>query len=43
MLLGAVDSFRDRDQLERLARRFMIPYVDVGMDVLETAGWSVPD
>ena len=35
MLLAAVDSFRDRDQLERFARRFMIPYVDVGMDVLE--------
>ena len=35
VLFGAVDSFRDRDQLERFARRFMIPYVDVGMDVLE--------
>ncbi len=35
VLLGAVDSFLDREQLERFARRFMIPYVDVGMDVLE--------
>ena len=35
VLLGAVDSFKDRDQLERFARRFLIPYVDVGMDVLE--------
>jgi molybdopterin-synthase adenylyltransferase len=35
VLVGAVDSFRDRDQLERFARRFMIPYVDVGMDALE--------
>jgi molybdopterin/thiamine biosynthesis adenylyltransferase len=34
VLLGAVDSFRDRDQLERFARRFLIPYVDIGMDVL---------
>ena len=35
VLVGAVDSFRDRDQLERFSRRFMIPYVDVGMDLLE--------
>ncbi len=35
ILMGAVDSFKDRDQLERFARRFMIPYIDIGMDVLE--------
>lgn len=35
VLLGAVDSFKDRDQLERFARRFLIPYVDIGMDVLQ--------
>jgi molybdopterin/thiamine biosynthesis adenylyltransferase len=34
VLLGAVDSFKDRDQLERFARRFLIPYIDIGMDVL---------
>jgi hypothetical protein len=35
VILGAVDSFVERDELERFARRFLIPYVDVGMDVLE--------
>lgn len=35
VLLGAVDSFKDRDQLERFGRRFLIPYLDIGMDVLE--------
>jgi hypothetical protein len=35
VLMGAVDSFKDRDQLERFARRFLIPYVDIGMDVLQ--------
>ncbi len=35
VLLGAVDSFRERDELEKFARRFVIPYVDVGMDVVE--------
>lgn len=34
VLLGAVDSFKDRDQIERFARRFLIPYIDIGMDVL---------
>jgi len=37
VLLGAVDSFKERDQLERFARRFLIPYIDIGMDVLEIA------
>ena len=37
VLLGAVDSFKERDQLERFARRFLIPYIDIGMDVLELA------
>lgn len=35
VLLGAVDSFKDRDQLERFSRRFLIHYIDVGMDVLD--------
>lgn len=35
VLLGAVDSFKDRDQIERFTRRFLIPYIDVGMDVLD--------
>lgn len=33
IILGAVDSFGARDQLERFCRRFLIPYIDIGMDV----------
>jgi len=33
VIIGAVDSFREREQLERFARRYLIPYVDIGMDV----------
>lgn len=33
VIVGAVDSFKDRDELERFARRHLIPYVDIGMDV----------
>jgi molybdopterin-synthase adenylyltransferase len=32
-IFGCVDSYGQRDQLERFARRHMIPYIDVGMDV----------
>lgn len=35
VIVGAVDGFQERDQLERFARRHMIPYVDIGMDVHE--------
>ena len=33
VIIGAVDSFREREQLERFARRYLIPYIDIGMDV----------
>ncbi len=33
VIVGAVDSFREREQLERFARRYLIPYIDIGMDV----------
>lgn len=33
VIVGAVDSFLARDQLERFARAHLIPYIDVGMDV----------
>ncbi len=38
VIFGCVDRYTERDQLERMARRFLIPYVDIGMDVhpLET-------
>lgn len=35
IIIGAVDSFRQRDQLERFSRRYLIPYIDIGMDVHE--------
>lgn len=33
VIIGAVDSFSERDELERFARRYLIPYIDIGMDV----------
>jgi hypothetical protein len=35
LIIGAVDSFKEREQLERFARRYLIPYIDIGMDVHE--------
>jgi molybdopterin-synthase adenylyltransferase len=37
IIVGGVDSFSVRDQLERFARRNLILYVDLGIDVLEIA------
>ncbi len=37
-IFGCVDSYIGRDELERFARRFLVPYIDVGMDVHEAAG-----
>jgi hypothetical protein len=34
IIFGCIDSFGGRRQLEEAARRFMIPYVDIGMDVV---------
>ena len=33
VIIGALDSFIEREQLERFARRYLIPYIDIGMDV----------
>jgi molybdopterin-synthase adenylyltransferase len=42
VIFGCVDSYRERDELERFARRFLIPYIDLGMDVHEIGdGFSV--
>lgn len=35
IIFGCVDSFGARADLERFARRFLIPYIDIGMDVLD--------
>lgn len=32
-IMGCLDSFIARDELERFCRRFLIPYIDIGMDV----------
>lgn len=36
-VFGCVDSYGARDELERFCRRFLIPYIDIGMDVTEYA------
>jgi molybdopterin-synthase adenylyltransferase len=33
IIMGAVDKLIEREQLERFARRHLIPYIDIGMDV----------
>lgn len=33
VIFGCVDSYSDREELEQMARRFLIPYLDIGMDV----------
>lgn len=38
VIFGCVDSFGQRDQLERLCRRYLIPYIDLGMDVHKLSG-----
>ena len=38
IIVGAVDSFKEREQLERFARRHLIPYIDIGMDVHDLGG-----
>src|SRR5712691_11090780 len=42
VVFGCVDSFLARDQLESYCRRYMVPYIDIGMDVKEVpAGHSI--
>jgi hypothetical protein len=33
VIFGCVDTFSERQQLEAAARRYLIPYIDIGMDV----------
>ena len=41
-IVGCVDSYSERDSLERFCRYHRIPYVDIGMDVHETkAGYAI--
>ena len=32
-VVGCVDRYQPRDELERFCRRYLIPYIDIGMDV----------
>ncbi len=41
LIFGCVDSYRERWELQVLSRRFLIPYIDVGIDVL-SAGCETP-
>lgn len=41
IIFGCVDSISERQQLETAARRYLIPYVDVGMDVHRVEGGFV--
>lgn len=38
IIFGCVDSFAARNELERAARRYLTPYIDIGMDVHESNG-----
>lgn len=38
VIFGCVDSYTEREQLERFCRRFLIPYIDIGMDVFAVDG-----
>jgi len=41
-IMGCVDSFWERNELESFCRRFLIPYIDIGMDVHESkTGFSI--
>ena len=33
VVFGCVDSYKDRNELERQVRRYLTPYIDIGMDV----------
>ena len=37
LVFGCVDTYIAREQIERVCRRFMIPFIDIGMDVTELA------
>lgn len=41
-IIGCVDSFAARDELERHCRRYLIPYIDIGMDIHKVSnGFSI--
>ena len=38
VVFGCVDSYSERQQLEAECRRYLIPYIDIGMDVHKSIG-----
>ncbi len=38
VIFGCVDGFREREELERMARRFLLPLIDIGLDVTSIKG-----
>lgn len=38
IVFGCVDGFAERQQIENSCRRYLIPYVDIGMDVRQAKG-----
>ncbi|MCU1287424.1 MAG: thiamine/molybdopterin biosynthesis protein [Acidobacteriales bacterium] len=38
LVIGCVDSYRDRFDLESFCRRYCVPYIDIGMDVHDFEG-----
>jgi molybdopterin-synthase adenylyltransferase len=38
MIFGCLDTYKDRYELEITARRYLVPYIDIGMDVHEVGG-----
>lgn len=41
IIFGSVDSYTERQQLESECRRFLIPLIDIGMDVHDSGGYSM--
>jgi hypothetical protein len=40
IVMGGVDTYQDRGQLEAECRRYLIPYLDIGMDIYKDPGGS---
>lgn len=41
IIFGCVDSYTERQQLKSECRRFLIPLIDIGMDVHDAGGYSM--
>lgn len=41
IIFGCVDTYKGRAEIEAFSRRFLIPYIDIGMDVHDVNGLKV--